>query len=67
LWKFGIFCGNVVQFSRFGMLYQKKSGNPGLNEEEPHFQKDSFLAFYAVCSSGGIGGWNEIESRFGKG
>jgi hypothetical protein len=25
LWPFGIFCGH---FSRFGMLYQEKSGNP---------------------------------------
>jgi hypothetical protein len=28
LWSFGIFCGNLVHFSRFGMLYQDKSGNP---------------------------------------
>jgi hypothetical protein len=32
LWTFGIFCGNlvyfVVYFSRFGMLYKEKSGNP---------------------------------------
>jgi hypothetical protein len=25
----GIFCGNLVYFSHFGMLYQEKSGNPG--------------------------------------
>jgi hypothetical protein len=24
----GIFCGNLVHFSRIGMLYQEKSGNP---------------------------------------
>jgi hypothetical protein len=24
-----IFCGNLVQFSRFGMMYQEESGNPG--------------------------------------
>jgi hypothetical protein len=23
------FCGHLVYFSRFGMLYQEKSGNPG--------------------------------------
>jgi hypothetical protein len=26
---FGIFCGNLVYFSRFGILDQEKSGNPG--------------------------------------
>jgi hypothetical protein len=25
----GIFCGNLVYFPRFGMLYQENSGNPG--------------------------------------
>jgi hypothetical protein len=29
LWPFGTFCGHLVYFSRFGMLYQEKSGNPG--------------------------------------
>jgi hypothetical protein len=29
LWLFGIFCGNLVYFFRFGMLYQDQSGNPG--------------------------------------
>jgi hypothetical protein len=29
LMPFGMFCGNLVYFSRFGMLYQEKSGNPG--------------------------------------
>jgi hypothetical protein len=27
LWIFGIVRGNLVYFSRFGMLYQEKSGN----------------------------------------
>jgi hypothetical protein len=26
---FGIFCGHLVYFFRFGMLYQEKFGNPG--------------------------------------
>jgi hypothetical protein len=30
LWPFGIFCGHLGIFSHFGMLYQEKSGNPGL-------------------------------------
>jgi hypothetical protein len=29
LLTFGIVCGNLVYFSRFGILYQEKSGNPG--------------------------------------
>jgi hypothetical protein len=32
LQPFGIFCGfsgHLVYFSRFGMLHQEKSGNPG--------------------------------------
>jgi hypothetical protein len=28
LWTFGIVRGNLVYFSRFGSLYQEKSGNP---------------------------------------
>jgi hypothetical protein len=28
LWPFGIFCGNLVYFPRFGILDQEKSGNP---------------------------------------
>jgi hypothetical protein len=38
LWPFGIFCGHLVYvfydylvyFSRFGILYQEKSGNPAV-------------------------------------
>jgi hypothetical protein len=28
LWTFGIVPGNLLYFSRFGILYEKKSGNP---------------------------------------
>jgi hypothetical protein len=28
LYPFGIFCGHLVHFPHFGMLYQEKSGNP---------------------------------------
>jgi hypothetical protein len=28
LWRFAIFYDNLVHFSRFGMLYEDKSGNP---------------------------------------
>jgi hypothetical protein len=30
LWTFGKVPGNLVYFSRFGVLYQEKSGNPAL-------------------------------------
>jgi hypothetical protein len=30
--SFGKFCGNLVYLSRFGMLYQEISGNPGLEQ-----------------------------------
>jgi hypothetical protein len=29
LWTFGIFCGNLVPFPSFGILYQENYGNPG--------------------------------------
>jgi hypothetical protein len=29
LWSFGIFCGHLYIFPRFGTLSQEKSGNPG--------------------------------------
>jgi hypothetical protein len=29
LWTFGTVRGNLVYFSRFGILYKEKSGNPG--------------------------------------
>jgi hypothetical protein len=31
LWTFGIVHGNLVYFSRFGILNQEKCGNPGLD------------------------------------
>jgi hypothetical protein len=30
VWPFGIFVGYLGYFSRFGMLYKEKSGNPGV-------------------------------------
>jgi hypothetical protein len=36
LWPFGIFYGHFgIFFPRFGMLYQEKSGNPDLVNNEP--------------------------------
>jgi hypothetical protein len=32
LWPFGIVSGHLVHFSRFGMFYQEKSGNPATGE-----------------------------------
>jgi hypothetical protein len=28
LWQCDILCGHLVYFTRFGILYQEKSGNP---------------------------------------
>jgi hypothetical protein len=42
LWPFGIFCGNLVYFPRFGILEQEKSGNPALSYLE--FFKRSFFS-----------------------
>jgi hypothetical protein len=33
-----IFCSQSVYFSRFGMLYQEKSGNPGLSTRKIFFK-----------------------------
>jgi hypothetical protein len=41
LFTFSIVRGNLVHFSRFGILYQEKSGNPG-PEHIPKF-KEIFL------------------------
>jgi hypothetical protein len=32
LWPFCIFCGNLVYFPNFGILYQEKSGEPAVTE-----------------------------------
>jgi hypothetical protein len=34
LWTFGIVHGNLVYFSRFGILYQEKSGNPATHPDK---------------------------------
>jgi hypothetical protein len=39
VWAFGIVCRNLVYFSRFGILYLEKSGNPGPNQYWVIFQK----------------------------
>jgi hypothetical protein len=33
LWTLGIFYDNLAYFSRFGMFYQEKSGNPGIERK----------------------------------
>jgi hypothetical protein len=43
LWPFGIFCGHLVYFPRFGMLYLEKSGNPGFNACQPTQKFGIFL------------------------
>jgi hypothetical protein len=37
LWPSGIFYGHLVIFSRFGMLYREKSGNPDAGHKNGFF------------------------------
>jgi hypothetical protein len=32
LWQFGILCGKLIYYPHFGILYNKKSGNPDYTE-----------------------------------
>jgi hypothetical protein len=55
LWTFGIVRGNLVYFSRLGILYQEKSGNPasGIPQHEQFVVSafsESFFSFSAVIS-----------------
>jgi hypothetical protein len=36
LWPFGTFCIHLVHFYGFGIMYQEKSGNPGMNGRHLH-------------------------------
>jgi hypothetical protein len=44
-----MFYGRLVHFTRFGMLYQDKSGNPGKSRlaQKKFFWAESFLVFMA--------------------
>jgi hypothetical protein len=44
LCTFGIFYGHLVYFSRFGILHQEKSGNPGRNPG-----KEGFTFNWLIC------------------
>jgi hypothetical protein len=35
--NFGIFCGHFLYYPNFGILYQEKSGNPGIESNKRHF------------------------------
>jgi hypothetical protein len=45
LWTFGIVRGNLVYFSRFGILYKEKSGNPAIENK----------TYFSVATGSGIG------------
>jgi hypothetical protein len=38
-WPFGMFHGHLVNFPRFGMLYEEKSGNPAFDQIELSLSK----------------------------
>jgi hypothetical protein len=44
IWTFGVVRGNLVYFSRFGILYQEKSGNPGFPNVGKKITREAFLA-----------------------
>jgi hypothetical protein len=44
LWPFGnLHSRNLVYFTRFGILYRQKSGNPAFKSRETNFKVFSFL------------------------
>jgi hypothetical protein len=47
---FGVFCGHLVIFSRLGMLYQEKSGNPGANPTIASYNASVVKTYSAVNS-----------------
>jgi hypothetical protein len=53
LWTFGIFCGNLVYFCRFGIRNAEKSGNPANVDpvafEEPWWKNSPNLTFVHTC------------------
>jgi hypothetical protein len=58
LWTFGIVCGDLVYVSRFVILYQEKSGNPGLHNTKLKFLRTFqivglllLLATHLICVS----------------
>jgi hypothetical protein len=55
LWIFGTVCRNLVYFSRFGILFEEKSGNPGFCCAKAinhfHFGGEGLMrAFYGLAS-----------------
>jgi hypothetical protein len=48
LWTFGIVCGNLIYFSRFGILYEEKSGNP---EQKTKIYHETILTTAAFTNS----------------
>jgi hypothetical protein len=50
---FGTYCGHLVYFSRFGILYQEKSGNPGGEFTRFSLAADCFRTVEMLFGAGG--------------
>jgi hypothetical protein len=48
LWTFGIVRGNLVYFSRFGILYEDKSGNPENDFFQPFWQRSKISIVFLI-------------------
>jgi hypothetical protein len=53
LWPSGIFYGHLLCFPRLGVLYQEKTGNPGLfgdqSEKTSHFLEGKCRIFFSIA------------------
>jgi hypothetical protein len=71
LWIVGIFCGNLVYFSRFVILCQEKYGNPGFEcgQKRRIVAKEVNLETAPNCKNGSTTinlnfGWASFRIRF---
>jgi hypothetical protein len=69
LLTFGIFCGNLLYFSRFGILYREKSGNPDMYKSRSVGSlcfpaQEPILGTIVSYKAGGVKFYNSTSSLF---